>query len=127
MEIGTQIRKLRTEMKLSQEELAAKIFVSRQTISNWENDKNYPDLNSLVLLSSLFSVSLDILIKGDLEKMEWEIKREDLHRFKRDGANFTVLFLCMMVLPVPLVKWGIYRSWNMGPACSYHLTLCKIN
>ena len=67
MEIGKQIKKYRTEMKFSQEELSEKIFVSRQTISNWENNKNYPDVKSLLLLSSLFNVSLDILIKGDLE------------------------------------------------------------
>ncbi|MDU2198472.1 MAG: helix-turn-helix transcriptional regulator, partial [Peptostreptococcaceae bacterium] len=66
MEIGKQIKKYRTEMKFSQEELSEKIFVSRQTISNWENNKNYPDVKSLLLLSSLFNVSLDILIKGDL-------------------------------------------------------------
>ena len=55
MKIGKQIRKYRTEMELSQDELAEKIFVSRQTISNWENNKNYPDVKSLLLLSSLFS------------------------------------------------------------------------
>lgn len=53
MEIGRQIKKYRTELKLSQEELADKIYVTRQTVSNWENDKNYPDIHSLVLLSSL--------------------------------------------------------------------------
>ncbi|MGL5479995.1 MAG: helix-turn-helix domain-containing protein, partial [Clostridium sp.] len=70
MEIGKQIKKHRTEMKLSQDGLAEKIFVSRQTISNWENNKNYPDIKSLLLLSSLFNVSLDVLVKGDLEKMK---------------------------------------------------------
>ncbi|MDO7204570.1 helix-turn-helix transcriptional regulator [Paraclostridium bifermentans] len=53
MEIGKQIKKYRTDRKLSQEALAERIFVSRQTISNWENDKNYPDMKSLLLLSSL--------------------------------------------------------------------------
>ena len=53
MEIGRQIKKYRLESKLSQEALAEKIFVTRQTISNWENGKNYPDLNSVVLLSNL--------------------------------------------------------------------------
>ena len=70
MEIGKQIKKYRTDRKLSQEALAERIFVSRQTISNWENDKNYPDMKSLLLLSSLFNVSLDILVKGDLEEMK---------------------------------------------------------
>lgn len=46
-------------MQFSQEELAEKIYVSRQTISNWETAKNYPDIHSLLRLSSLFNVSLD--------------------------------------------------------------------
>lgn len=45
-------------MNLSQEELAEKIYVTRQTISNWENDKSYPDIHSLLLLSSTFHISL---------------------------------------------------------------------
>jgi len=68
MEISKQIKKYRLEMEVSQEELAERIFVSRQTVSNWENEKNYPDLKSLLLLSSLFGVSLDILVKGELSK-----------------------------------------------------------
>ena len=51
MELGKQIKKHRQEVQLSQEELAERVYVSRQTISNWENDKSYPDVNSLVLLS----------------------------------------------------------------------------
>ena len=65
MEIGNQIKKYRNELGLSQEELADKIFVTRQTISNWENEKNYPDIRSLVMLSTLFDISLDNLVKGD--------------------------------------------------------------
>lgn len=78
MKIGKQIRKYRTEMELSQDELAEKIFVCRQTISNWENNKNYPDVKSLLLLSSLFSVSLDILVKGDLEEMKEKLNQKTL-------------------------------------------------
>jgi Predicted transcriptional regulators len=95
-------------MKLSQDELAVKIFVSRQTISNWENDKNYPDVKSLLFLSSLFGVSLDTLIKGDLEKMKEKIKAEDIAGFKRDGAIFTVLLLSEILLLVPLALIGGY-------------------
>ena len=69
MELGTQIRKYRNERTLSQEALAEKVFVSRQTVSNWENDKSYPDVNSLVLLSEVFEISLDQLIKVE-EKAE---------------------------------------------------------
>lgn len=69
MELGTQIRKYRNERTLSQEALAEKVYVSRQTVSNWENDKSYPDMNSLVLLSEVFEISLDQLIKVE-EKAE---------------------------------------------------------
>ena len=62
MELNAQIKKYRTELNLSQEELAEKVYVTRQTISNWENGKSYPDIHSLLLLSSLFNVSLDQLI-----------------------------------------------------------------
>ena len=68
MEIGRQIRKYRQELKMSQEELAEKVFVTRQTVSNWENDKNYPDINSLLLLSSLFGISLEFWLKEMLKK-----------------------------------------------------------
>ena len=103
MEIGKQIKKYRSEIEVSQEELAERIFVSRQTISNWENDKNYPDLKSLVLLSSLFGVSLDILIKGDIEQMKEEIKIDDIKYFKRHAAILTVLMLLMILSAFPLI------------------------
>lgn len=105
MEIGKQIKKYRTEMELSQDELAEKIFVSRQTISNWENNKNYPDVKSLLLLSSFFNVSLDILIKGDLEEMKEKIKTEDIVRFKHDSNIFGTLLLLTILLPIPLSKF----------------------
>ncbi|GFZ33202.1 transcriptional regulator [Clostridium zeae] len=104
MEIGKQIKKYRMQMGFSQEELSEKIFVSRQTISNWENNKNYPDMKSLLLLSDLFSVSLDILVKGDLEEMKEKVKSEDISRFKHEGNIFAVLLLLTIVLPVPLMK-----------------------
>ena len=63
MELGNQIKKYRSELQISQEQLADRIYVSRQTISNWENEKNYPDVNSLILLSEVFQTSIDKLIK----------------------------------------------------------------
>ena len=108
MELGKQIKKYRTEANLSQEGLAYKVFVSRQTISNWENDKNYPDIKSLVLMSEVFQVSLDHLIKGDLEKMKKEIDSQEYAKFQKDSAVFTVLFIALLIVPVPLVmlwKW----------------------
>ena len=70
MDIGNKIRAYREVCGLSQEELASKIYVSRQTISNWETGKQYPDIQNVLLLSVLFGVSVDELIKGDLEAMK---------------------------------------------------------
>ena len=93
MELSKQIKKYRTETNLSQEELADKIYVSRQTISNWENEKNYPDIKSLVLMSEVFQVSLDNLVKGDLERMKKEIDTQEYAKFQKDSTIFTVLFI----------------------------------
>jgi len=81
MELGKQIKKHRQEVQLSQEKLADRVYVSRQTISNWENDKSYPDVNSLVLLSEIFQISLDNLIKGDIEVMKDVIQKEEIVAF----------------------------------------------
>lgn len=62
MELGNQIKKYRSELQISQEQLADRIYVSRQTISNWENERSYPDVNSLILLSEVFQTSIDKLI-----------------------------------------------------------------
>lgn len=102
MELGSQIKKHRNELSLSQEELAEKVYVSRQTISNWENDKSYPDVNSLVLLSEVFNVSIDNLIKGDIEIMKEQISSEDRKTFESLSRIYTVLFLLAMLSPIPL-------------------------
>ena len=102
MDVGKQIKKFRQDLKLSQEELASKIFVTRQTISNWENGKNYPDVNSLVMLSQLFNTSLDILVKGDVIEMEKQVEQDDVRRFKLDTIIFTVLIILTVISVVPL-------------------------
>ena len=110
MELGTQIRKYRNERTLSQEALAEKVYVSRQTVSNWENDKSYPDVNSLVLLSEVFEISLDQLIKGDVEMMKEQIDQTDQKKFERLSNIFTILFLAVLITPVPLVHFLSYAG-----------------
>ena len=82
MELCKTIRKLRTEKGWSQEMLAEKAYVSRQTVSNWENEKCYPDVHSLLILSDLFGVSLDELIKGDVETMKKTVNEKDAKTLK---------------------------------------------
>lgn len=115
MELGKQIKKYRTEVKLSQEELANRVYVSRQTISNWENDKSYPDVNSLVLLSEIFQISLDKLIKGDIDIMKEVIKEEEVTKFNHYGAVYTILLFLTIVSAVPLAVWlGIWALIPWG-------------
>lgn len=108
MELGKQIKKYRNERTLSQETLADRVYVSRQTVSNWENDKSYPDVKSLVLLSEVFEVSLDQLIKGDVEEMKEQISKNDQEQFGRLSIIFTVLFVSTIITMVPLVH---FLSW----------------
>ena len=115
MELGKQIRMYRLENKLSQEELADRIYVSRQTISNWENDKNYPDINSLVLLSEVFKVSLDKLIKGDIEIMKDVIQKEEVDKMNHYGKIYTIMLIVTVVSAVPLFMWlGIWALIPWG-------------
>ncbi len=106
MEIGKQIKKYRTDFNFSQEELAEKVYVSRQTISNWENDKNYPDIKSLLLLSSVFNISLDTLVKGDVIMMKEQIKttqitEEDFEKFKKEAKIFNAMFFYVIIFSLP--------------------------
>lgn len=90
MELGQHIKGHRARLDMSQEHLAEAIFVSRQTISNWETGRTYPDVQSLLLLSNLFGVSVDDLIKGDVEEMKAVLTAEA----KRMNRLSVVMMAC---------------------------------
>ena len=132
MELGKQIKKHRQEVQLSQEELAERVYVSRQTISNWENDKSYPDVNSLVLLSETFQISLDKLIKGDIEVMKDVIQKEEIEKMNRYGGIYTMMLIASAVSAVPLfmllgvwalIPWGII--WGIAMYFAFMLEKIK--
>lgn len=115
MELGKQIKMHRQEAELSQEELANRVYVSRQTILNWENDKSYPDVNSLVLLSEIFQISLDKLIKGDIGVMKEVIQKEEIEKMKRYGRIYTIMLIVTVVSAVPLFMWlGVWAFIPWG-------------
>ena len=115
MELNEQIKKYRTEMNISQEELAEKIYVTRQSISNWENGKTYPDIHSLLLLSSLFGISLDQLVKGDIEIMKKEIKEAEIIKMKCYGRTYALMLITTAVSAVPLIMWlGVWAFIPWG-------------
>lgn len=63
MEFKEKLQLLRTNMKLSQEELANRLDISRQSITKWENGQSFPDIQNLIQLSEIFKVSIDRLVK----------------------------------------------------------------
>ena len=108
MQVGKQLQHYRKEKNLSQDELAEIIFVSRQSISNWERGATYPDLQNLLLLSKVFEVSLDQLIKGDVETMKQIIHDQEFMRYQKDGVVFSLLLIGSPILSIPLI---LYLNW----------------
>lgn len=108
MNLPHQIKTYRTKLSLSQEELAEKLYVTRQSISNWETGKCYPDLNSLLLMSSLFSVTLDQLVKGDIDMIKETIQKQDIKSLSRYTTVFMILMIVCIVSFAPLYH---FFSW----------------
>lgn len=84
MKLATILKQKRNELQMTQEEVAEKIHVSRQTISNWENGRNLPDINSLVLISEIYAISLDELMKRDprmIKQLDKKIKKGNYFYF----------------------------------------------
>ncbi len=102
MDIGLKIKKLREQQKISQEELALKIFVSRQTISNWETNKSCPDVKSLITLSDIFNVSLDNFIKDDIKEMREVVEKATIKNFNVISVVFLIELIVVAVSAYPL-------------------------
>ena len=135
MEIGKKLKNARVQSGMTQENVAEKINVSRQTISNWENEKSYPDIISVIELSNLYSISLDVLLKGDekmiehLEestnvvksnkKMIWAIIVNiivvalliTLNMFIPDNSYFLVGIFCLMVITSSALLYQIIKKF----------------
>ena len=113
MELGSRIKQYRATRGWNQDDLAEKAYVTRQTISNWENDKSYPDLQSLLLLGNLFGVSLDQLVKGDIEIMQKTINRQDIRAVNRNAVWMTVFMALAALFAVPLAE--LLGWWALAP------------
>lgn len=101
MEIGKKLKAARQGSGLTQEQVAERLYVSRQTISNWENEKSYPDIVSVVRLSDLYSISLDDLLKGDAKMLEHLGESTDIVKSNQRLvlaviANIAVFLACLL-------------------------------
>ncbi|HDR7624958.1 helix-turn-helix transcriptional regulator [Bacillus wiedmannii] len=91
MSLGQQLKKFRESQNLSQEDVAKKIRVTRQAVYKWENDKSYPDIDNLIILSEFYNVTLDDLIKGN-DSFKKKIKIDD-----KNYVSFYISFILIFV------------------------------
>lgn len=101
MKIGDKLKKARMDKNLTQEEVAEKIFVSRQSISNWENNKTYPDIGNVIALSDLYQISLDELLKGSDNFMKHLEESTDIVKSNKKLV-IAILFALVVVILMAL-------------------------
>lgn len=102
MEIGKKLKNARIKAGFTQEKAAEEIDVSRQTISNWENEKSYPDIISVIALSDLYSVSLDELLKGDQKMTEHLAESTNVVKSNKKLTGAIILNIVLMILLIAL-------------------------
>lgn len=133
MNFSNQLKKYRELHGFSQEILAEKIYVTRQTISKWENDKTYPDIHNLIALSVLFEISLDELVKGDVVIMKNIIANEKMDKDVKGMLLFLFLTLIMGVPSIIIfgikgyIPFGILWGFGMYFAIKIEIAKKKYN
>lgn len=113
MEIGKKLKDARTKSGFTQETVAEKIGVSRQTISNWENERSYPDIVSVIELSNLYSISLDDLLKGDQKMME---HLEESTNVVKSNSKLMGAIILNIIIVLLLITLGMFL-----PVKTYYL------
>lgn len=118
MTLGEKIQKLRKERGLSQEELAKKVTVTRQTISKWELNQSMPDLDFIAQLSQIFDVSSDYLIRDEMTEPDEASPMRRSPRFTEKGkrivlsiASAAMLVAGVTCLLADFIETGTF-SWS---------------
>jgi transcriptional regulator with XRE-family HTH domain len=129
MVFGEKLKRERTNKGWSQGELAEQLFVSRQSVSKWENGQNYPSIEIIIRLSDLFGVTIDELLRSDEELTEKVIQDSKQLAYPRLKFIFDMLFLIgLILLVIKLIVLGVNHFtsmkgtlyggsflWNFGP------------
>lgn len=117
MDIGQKLKQARTAAGLTQEQAAGALGVSRQTVSNWENCRSYPDVAMVLAMSELYRVSLDELLKGDRKMIDHlEQSTDTVASRNRLARRITVLAYLVVWALVILTFWLGGRQDAMGYA-----------
>lgn len=121
MNLGEKIFKLRKEKGLSQEALAEKVGTTRQAISKWENNQGFPETEKLLLLSNIFEVSVDFLLKDgksieSVDERGFYVSREMaigyLSSEKKVGRYIGLAFLFWALAGVPFTLFSSNTTWR---------------
>lgn len=123
MNIGSKIRKSRVDAKLTQEQTAEALGISRQTISNWENEKSYPDIVSVLKMSDLYQVSLDYLLKGESSMSSYmDYLDESTNQVKsRRRLSALIVVLSYLTIWTLAILWFWFSPDETGKAMVYAL------
>lgn len=125
MDIGARLLDLRKSKNLSQEEVAYKLGVSRQTISKWETNQSSPDFDKILPLCDLYGVSTDYLLTGKMKNdKESDITKQDIRELRAKGIGISVL---MYILSVAWITIAI-PFLDMDPilAAGIFLAICGV-
>ncbi len=106
MEFGNYIKEQRNNLGFTQAEIAEKLHVTRQTISNWEKGKSYPDLDTLVKISDIYKVSIDSLLKGDKNLKKYLDQGKAYNAFSIFRGLFFIMYGLFFLLINYLVDYN---------------------
>ena len=112
MDIGSKIKKSRTDAKITQEQAAEALDISRQTVSNWENGKSYPDIVSVLRMSDLYGVSLDYLLKGEVSMKDYLDYVEESTNVVKSKVRLSKLILILSYLVIWALNIAV--SWRFS-------------
>lgn len=123
--IGKKIKKLRNEKGMTQKELADKLNVSRSSITNWENERNYPDIQLIVMLSDLFEISLDNFLKGDREVIK-KITSDTKVR-KKQTKQLRVFYFLSGIIIFMFLFFGLPMFYNANVFSENQIKSVKVS
>ena len=113
MDIGSKLQNARMRANLTQEQVAEELGVRRQTISNWENEKTYPDIRSVVRLSDLYEVSLDHLLKEDKPMsnyLEYLEENTNVVKSKDKQSRLMLVLTYLAIWAIALIVFWFFTS-----------------
>ena len=104
MNLGKRIVEIRKDKNMSQEAFAELFNVTRQTVSNWENLKSYPDIETLIKISNTFNISLDVLLKED-KRLIKDINNKMYEKKDNNKKYIFVILYCISIIILFITKW----------------------